>query len=138
MLSQKARILIVDDFSNMRSLIRTMLGEIGYKNVTEASDGLQAYNLITEAAKNNESFSVLILDWNMPVMSGLELLKACKSQASTKDIPILMVTAESDKQSVVTAIQAGASNYVLKPITRDVFREKFHKIVSQMSDGKPN
>jgi two-component system chemotaxis response regulator CheY len=136
MLNHKARILIVDDFSNMRSLIRTMLSEIGYKNIAEAPDGLQAYNLITEAAKKNEGFSLLILDWNMPVMSGFELLKLCKSQPATKDIPILMITAESDKESVISAIQAGASNYVLKPITKDVFREKLHKIVSQIPDDK--
>ena len=117
------RILVVDDFSTMRRIIRNILRQLGYANIEEADDGTSAM-----AKLKNEKFDFVISDWNMPGMSGLELLQAIREDESLKHIPVLMVTAEAQKENVVKAVQAGVNNYIVKPFTAETLREKIDKI----------
>lgn len=117
------KILVVDDFATMRRIIRTILKQLGYDNVEEAEDGLQAYTRLKKGG-----IDLVITDWNMPNMDGLEFMKRAKSEQGTKNIPFLFVTAEAEKEKVVAAVQAGVNNYIVKPFTADVLKEKIDKI----------
>ncbi len=123
MLQPNARILIVDDFPTMRKIVRGVLKQIGYSNIEEAEDGVQAY-----AKLEKEHFDFVVSDWNMPNMTGLELLKAVRANPKTKQIPFLMVTAEADKENIVEAVKSGVSNYVVKPFNAGTLKEKIEKI----------
>ncbi|MCP3923576.1 MAG: response regulator [Desulfobacterales bacterium] len=118
------KILIVDDFATMRRIMRNILKQLGYSNISEADDGTTA---LEELKKTN--YDVIISDWNMPKMTGLELLKIVRADASYKAVPFLMVTAEAQKQNVIEAVQAGVSNYVVKPFTAEAISEKLKKIL---------
>jgi len=120
------RILIVDDFSTMRRIIRNILKQLGFENVEEAENGADAYEML-----NAEKFEFIITDWNMPVMDGLGLLKKVRTDPAMKTLPVLMVTAEAEKDKVVTAIQAGVNNYIVKPFTAEVLQEKMDKIFGE-------
>jgi two-component system, chemotaxis family, chemotaxis protein CheY len=117
------KILIVDDFATMRRIMKNILKQIGFANITEADDGTTAL----EELKKGE-FDLVISDWNMPKMTGLDLLKAVRDDDNLKAMPFLMVTAEAQKQNVVDAVQAGVSNYVVKPFTAEAISEKLEKI----------
>lgn len=117
------KVLIVDDFATMRRIMKNILKQIGFTNIIEADDGTTA---LEELKKNK--IDLIISDWNMPKMTGIELLKAVRSSGEYKDIPFLMVTAEAQKQNVIEAVQAGVSNYVVKPFTADQISEKLEKI----------
>ncbi len=117
------RILVVDDFSTMRRIVRNILKQLGFENVEEAENGMEAFEKL-EA----EKFDFVVTDWNMPVMDGLGLLKKIRVDPNLKTLPVLMVTAEAEKDKVVSAIQAGVNNYIVKPFTADVLQEKMDKI----------
>ena len=119
----KMKILVVDDMSTMRRIIKNALQQIGFSNVDEAEDGKGALQKL-----RNDQFNLVISDWNMPVMNGLELLKEIRGDSNLKDTPILMVTAESKKENILEAIQSGASNYIVKPFTAQTLQEKIEKI----------
>ncbi len=123
MLDTKAKILVVDDFSTLRRIIKNILKQLGYMNIEEAEDGVQAYNKL-----KNGGFDFLITDRNMPNMTGLELLEKVRATDVTKELPVLMVTAEAEKENIIAAVQAGVSNYIVKPFTADVLKEKMEKI----------
>lgn len=120
---KKMRILVVDDFNTMRRIVKNILKQLGFENVGEAENGQEALNLMKK-----EKFDFVVTDWNMPVMNGLDLLKAIKADAALKDIPVMMVTAEAQQQNIVVAVKAGASNYIVKPFTSEVLEEKISKI----------
>ncbi len=113
------KVLVVDDFAAMRRILKNVFGQIGLSNIIEADDGTTALKML----KNNK-VDLIVSDWNMPKMSGLDLLKIVRSNESTKDTPFLMVTASSQKDDVLEAIQAGVSNYIVKPFTADTVKEK--------------
>ncbi len=123
MLDLKIKVLVVDDFSTMRRIIKNILKQIGYINIDEAEDGNSAL-----ARLRQDKYDLVITDWNMPNMSGLDLLKAIRGDSALNCVPILMVTAEAKKESVVEAIKAGVNNYVVKPFTAEVLKEKIEKI----------
>lgn len=112
------KILVVDDSSTMRRIICNTLKQIGQETIVEAGDGLEGL----EALKNNADVSLVLTDWNMPNMNGLDFLT--KVRADNPSLPVVMITTEAEKQNVVTAIKAGANNYVVKPFTPDVLKEK--------------
>lgn len=118
------KILCVDDFATMRRILKNILKQLGFTNITEADDGTTAL----EELKRGD-FDLIISDWNMPKMTGLELLKTVRGMDQYKDIPFLMVTAEAQKQNVIEAVQAGVSNYVVKPFTAEAISEKLQKIL---------
>ena len=123
----KIKILVVDDFSTMRRIVKNLLKQLGFVNIEEAEDGAQAYTKL-----KNGDFGFIVCDWNMPNLDGLALVKKVRSDDELKDLPILMVTAEAEKDKVVTAIQAGVNNYIVKPFTGDVLKEKMDKIFEKL------
>ena len=126
--NKNLKILIVDDFATMRKVIRNLLKQGGFENVVEAEDGVAALKVL-----QSQKVDFVISDWNMPNMSGLELLKAVRGSDDLKELPFLMVTAEALKDNVVAAVKAGVSNYIVKPFTAEVLNEKIEKIVKGMA-----
>jgi len=122
------KFLVVDDFSTMRRIVRNLLKELGFTNVDEAEDGDAAL-----AKLRGGGFDFVISDWNMPNMTGLELLKQVRNDPALKHLPVLMVTAEAKKENIIEAAQAGASGYVVKPFTAATLDEKLKKIFQSMS-----
>jgi two-component system chemotaxis response regulator CheY len=120
------RILVVDDFSTMRRIIKNILKQIGYNNIVEADDGTTAWEIL-----NREKIDFLIADWNMPKMKGIDLLRKVRDSEEFEDLPFLMVTAEAQQENLVEAIQAKVSNYVVKPFTPDVLSQKIEKILEK-------
>ncbi len=118
-MNAEMKFLIVDDFATMRRMVRSVLTELGYSNVTEADDGSTALPLLRDG-----NFDFLITDWNMPGMPGLELLKAVRANAKLAKLPVLMLTAEAKRDQIVEAAQAGVNGYVIKPFTADVSEEE--------------
>ena len=123
----KMRFLVVDDFSTMRRIVKNILKQLGYENIDEAEDGAQAYSKL-----QNNDYDFVISDWNMPNMDGLELLKKIRSDQKLKAMPVLMVTAEAEKEKVITAVQAGVNNYIVKPFTAEVLKEKMDRIFEKL------
>lgn len=117
------KILVVDDFSTMRRIVKNILKQLGYENVDESENGADAYDKV----KANQ-YAFVITDWNMPVMDGLGFLKKVRTDPELKNLPILMVTAEAEKEKVVAAIQAGVNNYIVKPFTAATLKEKMDRI----------
>ena len=126
MMDQHMKILTVDDFSTMRRIIRNMLRQLGYTNIVEAEDGAEALSLL-----QREKVDFVISDWNMPNMSGLDLLKAIRADDNLKPLPVLLVTAEALKENVVEALKAGVNNYVIKPFTAETLKEKIDAIFKE-------
>ncbi len=117
------KILVVDDFSTMRKIIRNILTQLGFKNILEADDGTTALEILKK-----EKVDLIISDWNMPKMSGLELLKAVRSDENLKDIPFVMVTAEAQKENILEAIKYKVNQYIVKPFTPETLKEKLEKV----------
>lgn len=117
------KILVVDDFATMRKIVINLLGQLGYKNIEQADDGSSALKKIKE-----EKFDFIISDWNMPKMTGLELLKTVKGDENFKDIPFMLITAEALKGNIMAAIQAGANDYIVKPFNAATLEEKIKRI----------
>ena len=118
-------VLIVDDYKTMLRIIRNLLKQIDIENVEEASDGQEALNKLRAG-----SFGLVISDWNMAPMTGLDLLKEVRADARLKDMPFIMITAESKTENVVAAKQAGVSNYIVKPFNAETLREKIEKVMA--------
>ena len=122
-IDKKMKVLVVDDFSTMRRIVKNILRQLGFENIVEADDG--------ETAKiklESERIDFIVSDWNMPKMSGLELLKWVRSNDEFKSLPFLMVTAEAQKENILEAVKAQVSNYIVKPFTAEVMQEKIDKI----------
>lgn len=115
--------LVVDDFSTMRRIVRNLLKELGFTNVDEAEDGVAALQKL-----KNGHYQFVITDWNLPNMTGIELLKSIRADAELKSLPVLMITAEAKKENIIEAAQSGASGYIVKPFTAAVLEEKLNKI----------
>lgn len=127
MLDNNMKILVVDDFSTMRRIIKNILREIGYHNVEEAEDGAKALEKLKLTP-----FDFVVTDWNMPNMPGIELLKEIRKDPELKAIPVLMVTAESQKENVVQAVEAGVNNYIVKPFTATALKERIDLIIEKV------
>jgi len=121
------KILIVDDFSTMRRIIKNLLRDLGFTNTSEADDGLTALPML-----KGGKFDFLVTDWNMPGMQGIDLLKAVRADSELASMPVLMVTAESKKDQIVEAAQAGVNGYVVKPFTAATLKEKIDKIFERI------
>jgi two-component system chemotaxis response regulator CheY len=124
----KMKFLVVDDFSTMRRIVRNLLKELGYTNVDEAEDGVVAMQKLTSGG-----IDFVVTDWNMPNMTGIELLRAIRANAQLSHLPVLMITAEAKKENIVEAAQAGASGYIVKPFTAATLSEKLAKIFEKMA-----
>ena len=120
------KFLIVDDFATMRRIVRNLLKEIGYQDADEAEDGQDALKKLRAG-----SFGFVVSDVNMPNMNGFDLLKQIRADEALKSLPVLMVTAEAKKEDIITAAQAGASGYIVKPFTKATLEEKLAKIMKK-------
>ncbi len=117
------RVLIVDDFSTMRRIIKNILRQLGFNNIVEADDGSAAWEVLTK-----DQIEFIISDWNMPQMTGIELLRKVRASEEFADLPFLMVTAEAQQENIIEAVQAKVSNYIVKPFTAETLGEKINKI----------
>jgi two-component system chemotaxis response regulator CheY len=121
------KILIVDDFSTMRRILKNLLRDLGFSNTQEADDGLTAWPMLQTG-----NFDFLVSDWNMPGMTGLDLLKKVRADPKLSSLPILLVTAESKREQIIEAAQAGVNGYVVKPFTAGTLEEKINKIFERV------
>jgi two-component system chemotaxis response regulator CheY len=126
-LDKQMKILVVDDFSTMRRIIKNLLRDLGYTNTAEADDGKTALPMLQSGG-----FDFLVTDWNMPGMTGIELLKAVRADEKLKGLPVLMVTAEAKRDQIIEAAQSGVNGYVVKPFTAAALKEKIEKIFERI------
>jgi two-component system chemotaxis response regulator CheY len=119
------RILVVDDFSTMRRIIKNILRQLGFNNIVEADDGTTAWEIM-----NKDRVEFVISDWNMPKMTGIDLLRKVRGSEEFADVPFLMVTAEAQQENIIEAVQAKVSNYIVKPFTAETLGQKIDKIFS--------
>ncbi len=122
------KILIVDDFSTMRRIIKNLLRDLGFNNTSEADDGTTALPML-----QNDSYDLLISDWNMPGMQGIDLLKAVRADPKMEGLPVIMVTAESKRKQIIEAAQAGVNEYIVKPFTAAILKEKMEKMFERIT-----
>jgi two-component system, chemotaxis family, chemotaxis protein CheY len=120
------KVLAVDDFPTMRRIVKTLLRQLGYNNVAEAEDGQVAL-----AKLKQEKFDLVLLDWNMPRMTGLELLKVIRADDNLQNTPVVMITAEGRKEDVLEAVKAGVNNFIVKPFTAETLEEKLNKVLEK-------
>ncbi len=130
-MNKDMRILVVDDFSTMRRIIKNLLRDLGLNNTQEADDGLTALPMLQAGG-----FDFLITDWNMPGMQGIDLLRAVRADAQLKSLPVLMVTAEQKREQIITAAEAGVNGYIVKPFTAVTLKEKIDKIFARVDAAK--
>lgn len=121
------KVLVVDDFSTMRRIVKNLLRDLGFTNIQEADDGSTALPML-----QNGSFDFVVTDWNMPGMQGIDLLKAIRADASLAHIPVLLITAEAKKEQIVMAAQAGVNGYIVKPFTAATLKTKLDKIFERL------
>ncbi|ABV86706.1 response regulator receiver protein [Shewanella pealeana ATCC 700345] len=126
-LDKNMKILVVDDFSTMRRIIKNLLRDLGFNNTQEADDGSTALPMLQKG-----DFDFVVTDWNMPGMQGIDLLKAIRADDNLKHLPVLMVTAEAKREQIITAAQAGVNGYVVKPFTAATLKEKLEKIFERL------
>ncbi len=128
MIDKNLKILIVDDFSTMRRIIKNLMRDVGYTNTHEADDGNTALPMLQTG-----SFDFLITDWNMPGMQGIDLLKAVRADPALANLPVLLVTAEARREKIVAAAEAGVNGYIVKPFTAQTLKEKIDKIFERLA-----
>lgn len=126
-MNKDMQILVVDDFSTMRRIIKNLLRELGFNNAAEADDGTSALPMLQTG-----KYDFLITDWNMPKMPGIELLRAVRADPKLASLPVLMVTAEARRDQIVEAAQAGVNGYVVKPFSAETLKEKIEKIFERL------
>ncbi|WP_342346907.1 chemotaxis response regulator CheY [uncultured Nitrospira sp.] len=131
MINTGMKVLVVDDMSTMRRIVKNVLRQIGFSDIMEAENGQDALTKLKAGG-----FGLVVSDWNMPVMQGIELLRAVRADAELKTLPFLMVTAEAQKENLIEAVQAGVSNYVVKPFTAEVLQGKLEKIFANVQPAK--
>ncbi len=126
-MNKDMKILVVDDFSTMRRIIKNLLRDLGFKNTTEADDGTTALPMLQKG-----TFDFLVTDWNMPGMQGIDLLIAIREDPELSSLPVLMVTAESKREQIIEAAKAGVNGYIVKPFTALTLKEKIEKIFERL------
>ncbi|MBX9607774.1 MAG: chemotaxis response regulator CheY [Gammaproteobacteria bacterium] len=126
-MDKSMKILVVDDFSTMRRIIRNLLRDLGFSNTDEADDGSTALPMLRTG-----KYDFLITDWNMPIMEGIDLVRAIRADADLRELPILMVTAEARREQIVAAAEAGVNGYIVKPFTAQTLEQKIQKIFERL------
>jgi two-component system chemotaxis response regulator CheY len=126
-LDKNMKVLVVDDFSTMRRIVKNLLRDLGFTNISEADDGNTALPML-----QGGDFDFVVTDWNMPGMQGIDLLRAIRADASLAHIPVLLITAEAKKEQIVMAAQAGVNGYIVKPFTAGTLKTKLDKIFERL------
>lgn len=129
-MNKNMRILVVDDFSTMRRIVKNLLADLGLTNVAEAEDGGVAFTMLKQGG-----FDFVVTDWNMPGVTGIELLKMIRADEKLKTLPVLMVTAEAKREQIIEAAQAGVNGYIIKPFTAATLKEKIDKILERLGSA---
>jgi len=129
-MDKNLRILIVDDFSTMRRIVKNLLGDLGYTNTVEADDGNSAWPILQAGG-----IEFIVTDWNMPGMTGIDLLRRIRADEALKALPVLMVTAEAQRDQIIDAAKAGVSGYIIKPFTAITLKEKLDKIFQRFEQA---
>ncbi len=129
-MDKNMNILVVDDFSTMRRIVKNLLVEIGFNNIEEADDGKTALPIL-----ENGGIDFLVTDWNMPGMAGIDLLRAVRANPALSSLPVLMVTAEAKREQIMEAAEAGVNGYVVKPFTADTLQEKVDKVFARLENS---
>ncbi|MDZ4660723.1 MAG: response regulator [Pseudomonadota bacterium] len=141
MFAKEAKILIVDDMTSIRDLVRVSLNKLGYENITEAQDGMQALEMIKSQKKLGRQYDLVLCDWNMPRMMGIDLLKTVRRDPEWEFLPFILVTTESEKINILEAIASGVSDYIVKPFSVTVLQNKMasvHKrLIETLKKGRP-
>ncbi|MBU2869936.1 MULTISPECIES: chemotaxis response regulator CheY [Colwellia] len=127
-MDKNMKVLVVDDFSTMRRIVKNLLRDLGFTNIQEADDGSTALPML-----QGGDFDFVVTDWNMPGMQGIDLLKAIRADASLSHIPVLLITAEAKKEQIVMAAQAGVNGYIVKPFTAATLKTKLDKIFERLA-----
>ncbi len=127
-INRDMRILVVDDFSTMRRIVKNLLKELGFSNFSEAEDGVQAWDAVVAAG----GFDFIVSDWNMPNMTGIDFLRKVRADARFKDTPFLLITAEAKRSQIFEAAEAGVNGYIVKPFTAATLNEKIQKIFERI------
>jgi two-component system chemotaxis response regulator CheY len=127
-LDKNMKVLVVDDFSTMRRIVKNLLRDLGFTNIQEADDGSTALPML-----QGGDFDFVVTDWNMPGMQGIDLLKAIRADESLSHIPVLLITAEAKKEQIVMAAQAGVNGYIVKPFTAATLKTKLDKIFERLA-----
>lgn len=127
------KFLVVDDFTTMRKVVRSLLGQLGYSDIVEAEHGLEAWHII-----QNGGIDFVVTDWNMPEMQGIDLLKTIRASGDTRirSLPVLMVTAENKREQILEAAHAGVNGYIVKPFNAEIMKEKLDNIFSRLGGAK--
>lgn len=129
-MNKNMRILVVDDFSTMRRIVKNLLADLGFTNTAEAEDGAVAFTTLKQGG-----FDFVVTDWNMPGTTGIELLRMIRADEQLKTLPVLMVTAEAKREQIIEAAQAGVNGYVIKPFTAATLKEKLDKIFERLGSA---
>ena len=127
-LNLSLKVLVVDDMMSIRNIVKRALLEIGYKDIHDALNGEDALEKLKSGG-----FGLVLLDWNMPVMNGIELLRIIRADSALRTLPVLMITAEAKMENIMEAVQAGVSDYVVKPFSAQALQEKLEKIFQKLS-----
>ena len=135
MFKTTTRFLIVDDFSTMRKVIKKALFDLGYENVLEAADGIKAYDLLEKYSNTAEPVEIVMSDWNMPNMMGIDLLKKCRLDSRYKTLPFMLITAESEQSQIIEAVRAGVSDYVIKPFSPSTLKGNLEVVFRKTFPG---
>lgn len=133
MINSATRILLVDDFDLVRTMLRQVLSQLNIENVDDASDGIEAIHKIEEAHEEKNPYGAIFLDWNMPKRTGLEVIKYCRDKDEFKDLIIIMITAEAEKAYVLKALTSGATDYIVKPCSLQTMQSKIENINSKLA-----
>lgn len=123
------RILVVDDSMIVRTLLTNSLKQVGFENITESDDGYDAFMKIQDAFSEGKTFEIVFIDWNMPMMKGIDVIKKCKANEDLQNIRFIMVSAEQDLANIMAALEAGASDYVTKPFSHEQIEKKLNRIL---------
>lgn len=124
---QGLKILVVDDFSTMRRVIRKLLNNIGFSHIDEASDGRKALSML-----QNGYYDIVLTDWNMPEMTGIDLVRSIREDSRLRNLPVVMVTAESKREQIIQAAQTGINGYIVKPFTAETLYDKISKVLARL------
>ncbi len=132
MTAKSLKILIIDDFELVRVMLKSALKDLGYSDFAEAENGLEGWAKLEDASKTGAPFHIVLCDWNMPEMNGLEFLEKCRAVKKYKDLPIIIVTAEAEQEQIVIALKKGASDYIIKPFSPEMLEKKLKKAVTEI------
>lgn len=136
MFSANLKVLVVDDMETMRAMLNNYLNDMGFKRIVMATDGTEAVQKLKDSQKTNDPFHIIICDWDMPNMNGIDFLKFCQSDDKFKNIPVIFVTVEGNQKNILEAITHGVADYIVKPYTQSLLQSKLQRVMNKIQAPK--